>query len=60
MKANADQIRTAELTRQKEQEDEARIEEFTRRKLAMDQMRVECVEARTKNTLMTRQAMIDR
>jgi hypothetical protein len=30
MKANADQIRTAELARKKELEEEARIEEFTR------------------------------
>jgi len=30
MKANADQIRTAELVRQKELLEEARIEEFTR------------------------------
>ncbi len=36
MKANADQIRTAELMRQKELEEEARIEEFTRQKLVKD------------------------
>ena len=36
MKANADQIRTAELARKKELEEEARIEEFTRQKLIRD------------------------
>ncbi len=36
MKANADQIRMAELSRQKELEEEARIEEFTKKKLEMD------------------------
>jgi hypothetical protein len=36
MKANADQIRTAELMRQKELEEEAKIEEFTRQKLVKD------------------------
>lgn len=60
MKANADQIRTAELSRQKELSDEAKIEEFTKKKLQMDQMRVDCVEARSKNKLMIRQQMIDR
>ena len=36
MKANADQIRISELSRQKELEEEARIEEFTKKKLMMD------------------------
>lgn len=54
MKANADQIRTAELLRQKELEEEARIEEFTRQKLIKDQMRVDAIETRTKNALMIR------
>ena len=44
MKANADQIRTAELARQKELFDEARIEEFTKNKLEMDNMRVNAME----------------
>jgi len=59
MKANADQIRMAELSRQKELEEEARIEEFTKKKLEMDQMRVDAVEHRAKNKLEIRQQMID-
>lgn len=60
MKANADQIRTAELSRQKELEEEARIEEFTKKKLTMDQMRVDAVENRARAKLDLRQEMIDR
>lgn len=60
MKANADQIRTAELQRQKELAEEARIEEFTRKKLIKDQMRVDAVDNRAKNALKIRQEMIDR
>jgi len=60
MKANADQIRMAELTRQKELEEEARIEEFTKKKLEMDQMRIDAVEHRAKNKLEVRQKMIDK
>jgi hypothetical protein len=60
MKANADQIRTAELMRQKELQEEARIEEFTKKKLAMDNMRVEAIEQRAKQQLMVRQQLIDR
>lgn len=60
MKANADQIRTAELMRQKELQEEARIEEFTKRKLALDNMRVEAIENRAKQQLIIRQQLIDR
>lgn len=60
MKANADQIRTAELARQKELEEEAKIEAFTKKKLEMDQQRVDAVEARAKNKLEVRQQMIDK
>lgn len=55
MKANADQIRTAELNRQKELAEEARIEEFTRKKLEMDNMRVAAIEKRAKDKLEKRQ-----
>lgn len=60
MKANADQIRTAELQRQKELVEEARIEEFTKKKLIKDQMRVDAIDNRAKNALKIRQEMIDR
>lgn len=60
MKANADQIRTAELARHKELQEEARIEEFTKKKLAMDIMRVEAIEQRAKQQLIVRQQLIDR
>jgi len=60
MKANADQIRTAELARKKELEEEARIEEFTRQKLIRDQLRIDAVEKREKEKLLTRQQMIDK
>ena len=60
MKANADQIRTAELQRQKELVEEARIEEFTKKKLIKDQMRVHAIDNRAKNALKIRQEMIDR
>lgn len=60
MKANADQIRTAELQRQKELIEEARIEEFTKKKLIKDQMRVDAIDNRAKNALKIRQEMIDR
>lgn len=60
MKANADQIRTAELMRQKELQEEARIEEFTKKKLALDNMRVEAIENRAKQQLIIRQQLIDR
>ena len=60
MKANADQIRTAELQRQKELVQEARIEEFTKKKLVKDQMRVDAIDNRAKNALKIRQEMIDR
>lgn len=59
MKANADQIRTAELVRQKELAEEARIEEFTRQKLEMDNMRANALDQRAKHQLMLRQQMID-
>ena len=59
MKANADQIRTAELMRQKELAEEARIEEFTRQKLEMDNMRANALDQRAKHQLMLRQQMID-
>ena len=49
MKANADQIRTAELMRQKELAEEARIEEFTRQKLEMDNMRANALDQRAKH-----------
>jgi len=54
MKANADQIRTAELARQKELAEEARIEEFTRKKLEMDTMRIKAIEERARNKLEVR------
>ena len=60
MKANADQIRMAELARQKELEEEARIEEFTKKKLAMDQMRIDAIETRKKHQLEVRQQLIDK
>lgn len=60
MKANADQIRTAELARQKELAEEARIEEFTRKKLEMDNMRIKAIEDRARNKLEIRQNLIDR
>ena len=54
MKANADQIRTAELARRKELAEEARIEEFTRKKLEMDTMRIKAIEERARNKLEVR------
>ena len=60
MKANADQIRTAELQRQKELVEEARIETITKKKLIKDQMRVDAIDNRAKNALKIRQEMIDR
>lgn len=60
MKANADQIRAAELARQKELAEEARIEEFTRKKLEMDNMRINAVEMRAKKKLDERQQIIDK
>ena len=60
MKANADQIRTAELQRQKELVEEARIEEFTKKKLIKDQMRVDAIDNRAKNALKIRREMINR
>lgn len=60
MKANADQIRTAELARQKELAEEARIEEFTRKKLEMDNMRIKAIEDRARNKLDARSKMIDK
>lgn len=60
MKANSDQIRTTELIRQKELAEETRIESFTKQKLMMDQQRKDREEARFKEKLLIRQAMIDR
>lgn len=60
MKANADQIRTAELARKKELEEEAKIEEFTKKKLIRDQLRIDAVETRAKEKLITRQNLIDK
>ncbi len=58
-KANRDQVRQQQLLRQKEKEEEERIEKFTRAKEALDQERKDREEARFKNKLATRQAMID-
>lgn len=48
------------MIRQKELAEEARIESFTKQKLMMDQQRKDREEARFKEKLLIRQAMIDR
>jgi hypothetical protein len=58
-KSNRDQIRQQQLMKQRELDEEVRIEKFTQQKAMLDQEKEDREEARFKNKLATRQAMID-